>query len=1323
MIELKPEQKKILDSYPQEVIEMLAQALLHGDSFSYRAIDYGHGKRRLSEGAYCRRLHADGFLILGRDETDFFLDPRLWWGVRSYLAERMPEINSSFDDSYYYIITNKLNQLWLRCQDPKVKVDLSAYTYSGPTNSYSFKVITFLMEHPEADWLWKKLAPGRVMEYFTGFINFLTFQDEVLSLDAPFLSLIDRIGSELGNSVEMEDRLNLYRYRAHGIYQNATDLSLRSPVAYQLKALYEATHSHWREAAATWAESFKLTNPFVRYKNIIGNPIDLFYQMMTYYHLEDKRHLTTLVNTMMKVKWESWRPIITLSLKLTQGLPMGPSLSSLDLTTCTPLAKALYILLANYSGLDDKQYKIPHGWRPNQKILQWELSSLLALEADEKERLEGMYGSQPALIRDQTAPWERMLDELQKIIGREEPAKRQNRIAYVMDSHRNITVCTQYRLKNGNWSVPKTLTPLSSQAYAGYKSPYMDEVDIEIRNAFSKEGTAQLRAETAFPFLVGTDRIYDDYRRPITIEKEDPYIIMDTQGDKVVVESNVSRNLLQQKPVSTILQELGQCHFSVIPLTEVQWRLLIQLLSVATFPREAEERLKTLLPEISKEIEIHSSSILGSEIVKGDSRLIVRVTPLNLDFFTVECRVRPFPEGKKLFLPGEGDEVFIDEAPDGTRHRVKRSLKREGANMALLSSALEEAGVDAYLDTDMTLMLEDILPLMDIVSKNPDGMVMEWLEGAKLRLSYPSAQQWQASLKRREGWFEIEGKVTIGDKESLSIKRLLEALSSRENLVGNYVRLSDSDFVKLNDLLLRQLKALETFTVKDHGQLRISDIGAMLIPDDVLHGRVAITIDDGLAQMRERLVKSQELHPEVPKALLGSLRGYQTEGFQWLARLTSWGAGACLADDMGLGKTVQTIAYLLHTASQGPALVVAPTSVVANWQSELHKFAPSLNVYVLNRASNRSEIVGKAGPGDVILSSYGVLANEAEMLSVKQWGTICLDEAHTIKNRDTQMSRAAMTLHAQNKIILTGTPIQNRLSELWNLFRFINPGLLGSYEEFTRRFITPIEVYKDKETSKKLQRLIHPFMLRRTKEEVVDELPEKSEVTLPVDLSDEEMAIYEHIRQRAEDMLSDEDADPQNFNVLAEITRLRQAACSPALVEPSFQADSSKTQLLIDLLESAGDDSNILVFSQFTSYLKLVADALTKQGVDFLYLDGSTPAPQRQKLVDAFQRGEKRVFLISLKAGGLGLNLTRANYVVHLDPWWNPAIEQQATDRAYRIGQRRNVTVYRLIAQHTIEEKILRLHATKRSLADDMLAGTATAASLSREELLEMLQE
>jgi SNF2 family DNA or RNA helicase len=477
----------------------------------------------------------------------------------------------------------------------------------------------------------------------------------------------------------------------------------------------------------------------------------------------------------------------------------------------------------------------------------------------------------------------------------------------------------------------------------------------------------------------------------------------------------------------------------------------------------------------------------------------------------------------------------------------------------------------------------------------------------------------------------------------------------------------------------------------------------------------------------QRLKEAQDLQPEIPSTLQAELRDYQVEGFNWLARLAHWGVGACLADDMGLGKTLQALAVILTRAPEGPTLIIAPTSVCMNWLSEAEKFAPTLNPIQFG-SGDRQQVLNNLQPFDLLVCSYGLLQQEevAKMLAEVPWQTIVLDEAQAIKNSATKRSQAAMKLQGGFKILTTGTPIENHLGELWNLFRFINPGLLGSQEQFSQRFANAIERNQDKQARNRLKKLIQPFILRRTKTEVLEELPARTEITLQVELSAQEMAFYEALRREAIAKLSEPSVDggAKHLQVLAEIMKLRRACCNTRLVKAEPKLPSAKLEAFGDILEELLENNHkALVFSQFVDHLAILREFLDQQKVHYQYLDGSTPAKERKKRVDAFQSGQGDVFLISLKAGGTGLNLTAADYVIHMDPWWNPAVEDQASDRAHRMGQQRPVTIYRLVAQNTIEEKIVDLHKQKRDLADSLLEGTDMSGKISTDELLRMISE
>jgi SNF2 family DNA or RNA helicase len=398
-----------------------------------------------------------------------------------------------------------------------------------------------------------------------------------------------------------------------------------------------------------------------------------------------------------------------------------------------------------------------------------------------------------------------------------------------------------------------------------------------------------------------------------------------------------------------------------------------------------------------------------------------------------------------------------------------------------------------------------------------------------------------------------------------------------------------------------------------------------------------------------------------------------------------------------------------------------------NWIGEAAKFAPTLNVIVFG-TGDRQKVLDNLQPFDMVICSYGLLQQEevGEMLAKVEWQTVVLDEAQAIKNTATKRSQAAMNLQSGFKLITTGTPIENHLGELWNLFRFINPGLLGSLDNFNTNYANPIERSQDREARNQLKKLIQPFILRRTKNQVLQELPSRTEVTLQVELTKEELAFYEALRREAVAKLTSTEANAgqKHLQVLAEIMKLRRACCNTKLVRPDIPLPSSKLQLFGEVVSELLDNKHkALVFSQFVDHLHIIRDYLDSQKISYQYLDGSTPAKDRKKRVEAFQAGEGDVFLISLKAGGTGLNLTAADYVIHMDPWWNPAVEDQASDRAHRIGQKRPVTIYRLVAKGTIEEKIVDLHTHKRDLADSLLEGTDMSGKVTTDALLQLINE
>ena len=912
------------------------------------------------------------------------------------------------------------------------------------------------------------------------------------------------------------------------------------------------------------------------------------------------------------------------------------------------------------------------------------------------------------------------------------------RMMYVIEPFRDGRKIHPHRqkwLKSGKWGRP---TSASIKTFIEQGYTFMDAKDREISSHLTSVIQGQYfysyfdslleHLENYLPFLEDSDKVLFRERgrktfQRVEVRQERAYLNIERQGKKLVFSSNVSLDKKGTSVPSPCVIAEDSTHYIVVELTPYEQKLYSMLLRLGSMPEEAESRLHELLMAVGNLVEVHSDLIEGGstlERVDGDSTVLLRVTPKK-GAFIVGCCVQPLQGGRMRFFPANGKATVYDTR-EGTRYQVERDVSEEARRLEDLKAFCAELGFVPEPEP-RTMELEELLPLMAFVAEHKTDFAVEWPDGAKINLKEPvHAESYAMGLRTKENWFEVEGALQIDEQTILSAAELLKLMQGK--MVGKrFVRLGQTEFLALNERLAKELNRVQRFARVYKNKVIIPRYEVGLLGEMLSHPETILREDKGVAELLSKIDEAAHMPISVPQDLQAQLRDYQEEGYRWMTRLAAWGAGACLADDMGLGKTVQTIAVLLNRAAQGPSLVVAPASVVYNWQSEIERFAPTLKVHVLHETDDRKRLVRSLSERDVLLTTYGLLVREQKALTDKQWNVVCLDEAHTIKNRQTKMSQAAMGLQADFRIALTGTPLQNYLSELWNLFQFINPGLLGSFEAFSHDFITPIEVGHDKERQQTLRQILQPFLLRRTKAEVIDELPEKTEIIHRVELSNGERVAYEAMRIEAQMQVAQ--ASKVDVNVLASITRLRQAADSESKLE-DFVA-------LLTQIVTGGN--RVLVFSQFTTFLSAAQHRLESNSINAptsnspqdaptsFYLDGSTPIAKRKQLVERFQKGEAQVFFISLKAGGLGLNLTGANYVIHLDPWWNPAIEQQATDRAYRIGQRRNVTVYHLIAADTIEEKILRLHKTKRDLADALLQDQNTAQTLTLDDLKMLLEK
>jgi SNF2 family DNA or RNA helicase len=763
----------------------------------------------------------------------------------------------------------------------------------------------------------------------------------------------------------------------------------------------------------------------------------------------------------------------------------------------------------------------------------------------------------------------------------------------------------------------------------------------------------------------------------------------------------------------------------LVPARDVLWLAVIDDATLAfmggvskyqaAFPAEAHEALLERLGTLKGLDAVLPEALAGAEVTPSP-KCVVRVEPSGSEGLFLVVRVRP-AEGAEPALPGAG-QTRATFRRDGKRFFSTRALEAERPLADALVAQLELPPRADYswevLDAHRTIALIDRLEGLARA-----GLDVEW-PASRWRLSRAAqTKDVKVKISRKRDWFGLDGEVEV-DGERVELAVLLDSVRRRRR----WIRLKERQWLRLSQDLIDKLQSLSH--VASEGEDGLEVTWAALPALESLEGQLEqLSVATEFSQMLTRVREAGRLEPQLPEGLNATLRDYQLQGFQWLSRLAAWGAGACLADDMGLGKTVQALALLLSRSKLGPALVVAPTSVLFNWREEAARFAPALKVHEYHTA-DRAELLGKLGPDDVVLTSWALLARDAEGFAAREFSTLVLDEAQAIKNAATQRAKAARALKASFKVALSGTPLENHLGELWSLYRVVLPGLFGSQEQFRARFAGPIERDKNEAARQALAAVVRPFLLRRNKSEVAKELPPRTEVALHVELSEAERKLYDDARLAAVADLKSSGGGPhehKRFQALAALTRLRQIACHPRLYDEHWTGPASKLSRLMELLTDLREAGHrALVFSQFTSHLALVRDAVTAAGFRFQYLDGSTPLAQRQERVEAFQRGEGELFLISLKAGGMGLNLTAADYVVHLDPWWNPAVEDQATDRAHRIGQDKPVTVYRLIAQGTVEEGIVSLHAEKRDLVAGVLDGSGTAGALSTEDLVALIR-
>ncbi|WP_432401472.1 SNF2 helicase associated domain-containing protein [Wukongibacter sp. M2B1] len=580
----------------------------------------------------------------------------------------------------------------------------------------------------------------------------------------------------------------------------------------------------------------------------------------------------------------------------------------------------------------------------------------------------------------------------------------------------------------------------------------------------------------------------------------------------------------------------------------------------------------------------------------------------------------------------------------------------------------------------------------------------------------------------------LEFNFSVEGIDNSELKDVFESLKEKRR----YYRLKSGAFLPLDIKELHEISSLFEYMDLEHKDfekdvINIPKFRALYIDEHLKVSNInSVKRNLKFKELVQNVKEPGDIDYKIPCELDGVLRGYQRLGFKWLKTLHTYGFGGILADDMGLGKTLQVLTFLLSERNEKgnrSSIIVAPTSLVYNWLAEVEKFTPELNTLIIaGKKDEREKLISNVKDYDVVVTSYPLIRRDIDLYKDIDFRFCILDEAQHIKNPQSQNAKSVKEINAESYFALTGTPIENSLTELWSIFDFVMPGYLLNHSKFMKKFERPIVKNRDNTALKELSRHIRPFVLRRIKKDVLKELPDKIENKVTVQLTNEQKKIYlaylQKIKGEIEEEIRDKGFEKSHIKILAGLTRLRQICCHPSMFIEGYDETSGKLLLLEELINEAMEGGHrILLFSQFTSMLRIIKEMLQRNGIEFKYLDGSTNIKERGKLVNSFNEGNGNIFLISLKAGGTGLNLTGADTVIHFDPWWNPAVEEQATDRAYRIGQKNTVHVMKLITKGTIEEKIYKLQEKKRKLIESVITpGETLVSKLSEEEIKDLFE-
>lgn len=951
---------------------------------------------------------------------------------------------------------------------------------------------------------------------------------------------------------------------------------------------------------------------------------------------------------------------------------------------------------------------------------------LHAAAAQVESALQVVLGAVPApafFARPGAGGWRQALAGL-AAIGQGEGNMAPVRLLWVLgqDAAGAVDRVVPHEQKRGlrGWGKARAL-PLSRLTRNEFIAPHDNAVMRALRIVSHAVGGRELDLAEALTALVGHPHVEfeDSPGVAVNLQEAQPELDVVDAGDSLVVRLAPLASLARTG--LAVLRD-GPGRARLFRLTPAQRRAAVLIGDQLAVPRTAVAELRSVLRSLSGYFQVHADGLQHlAEVttVQADTLLRAELAPHGNG---INLRLVAAPLGARgpRSTPGQGRAHLI--ATVGARTLgTERDLARERAHLeAVIEACPSLAGASTLACVSAEWVVEspdEALALIERLPQLPEIAGLDWPRGQGIRVDTADVAQLYVQLRTEREWLAMQGRVQVDEKLVLNLEQLLRWQAGGGN---RFVPLGEGRYLALTDALRARLADLAAVSDEDtQGRLHAPAVAAPWLQAtlDGAHWEA----DQAFMRQIEQLNAAQFSVPLPPPTLQARLRPYQEEGYAWAMRLARAGLGAVLADDMGLGKTVQVLALLQarqQNKKSGPraSLVVAPRSLVYNWMAEAERFAPDLKVTSYT-GLGRGSVLSELEQWDLVITTYGTVRRDIERLREIGFDYVILDEAQAIKNASAQSSKACRLLRAEHRLALSGTPVENHLLELWSIFEFLNPRMLGSRREFLAATRSP-----DGSALSLMARALRPMILRRTKGEVLKELPEKTELTLYCELEGDDERLYgelrDHYRSTLTAKIQKDGLGKSRIHVLEALLRLRQAACHPGLIDANRKKDgSAKLDTLLDQLQEIAEEGHkALVFSQFVQLLDIVRGRLDQEKLPYAYLDGRTV--DRESQVKRFQEdADTRLFLISLKAGGLGLNLTAADYVFILDPWWNPAVEAQAIDRAHRIGQTRPVFAYRLIAKGTVEEKILDLHRRKKRLAEAIITDDAGLTGLTLEDL------